>query len=111
MTHLKTFTSVALVAAAALSMTACADMDGHHDHFAHADSYAGVYADGYYDDFYGPVDTGYWGDDGAFMYRGADQQFHRDDAGHFRKDAAQGYHTVHTHATRPGNGGHSPDHN
>ncbi len=104
MTNMKKLASVALVAAAAVSMTACADTYGHRDHYASV----GVYADGYYDGFYGPIDTGYWGDDGAFMYRGSDQQFHRDDSGHFRKDTAQGYHTVHTHADRPDKDGQSP---
>lgn len=107
MTKLKTLASVALVAAAALSMTACADTYGHHDRYAYAN---GGYADGYYDGYYGAVDTGYWGTDGAFMYRGADHQYHRDDSGHFRKDSAQGYHAVHTQAAHPDKAGQSPDH-
>ena len=40
------------------------------------------------------------------MYRGADHQFHRDDAGHFRKDAATGYHPAHVPMMRPDNGDH-----
>jgi hypothetical protein len=100
MIHVKKLASVALAAAAAVSMTACADTYGHHDHYV-AGYGVGIYADGYYDNFYGPVDTGYWGDDGVFMYRGSDQQYHRDDSGHFRKESAQGYHAVHTHAARP----------
>jgi hypothetical protein len=63
--------------------------------------------DGYYN-FYGPLDTGYWGADGVCLYRGADHQFHRDDAGHFRKDAAQGYHTVRTPPAHPDDA--HPDH-
>jgi hypothetical protein len=106
---MKKLATVALAAAAAVSMTACADMYGHHDRYAYAGD--GVYADGYYDDFYGPVDTGYWGDDGVFMYRGADQQYHRDDSGHFRKQTAQGYHSVHTHAARPDKAGQSATRN
>lgn len=109
MTNMKKLASVALVAAAAVSMTACADTYGHHDRYAYAGD--GVYADGYYDGFYGTVDTGYWGDDGAFMYRGSDRQFHRDDSGHFRKDQANGYKAVHTHAARPDKDGQSATRN
>jgi len=107
MTRLKTLAAMTVAAATALSLTACADMYGHHDRYAYG---ANSYADGYYDDFYGPIDTGYWGDDGAFMYRGTDQQFHRDDAGHFRKDSATGYHTMHAHAGHPTDAAHAPAH-
>ena len=50
----------------------------------------GPYAfDGYYDDFYGPVYDGYWGDDGFFYYRGhaEDRRFVRGDAAHFSHTA------------------------
>ena len=93
---MKTFAAIAFAAATAFSLSACNDMSGPHDHYA-----AGAYVDGYYDDFYGPFDAGYWGSDGVFMYRGSDHQFHRDDAHHVRKDAAQGYHSVHAPMARP----------
>jgi hypothetical protein len=52
--------------------------------------------DGYYDDGYGPFYDGYWGDDGAFYYAPRQgEPFRRDDAGHFRRDSAQGFHPVH----------------
>jgi hypothetical protein len=97
---MKTLAALAIAAATTLGMAGCQTYD-HHDHYA-----AGAYIDGYYDDFYGPFDAGYWGDDGVFMYRGADHQFHRDDAGHFRKDAATGYHPAHVPMMRPDNGDH-----
>lgn len=99
---MKPIATAILAAGAALLLTACADGYGHHASFAQAD-----YVDGYYDDFYGPVDTGYWGDDGAFMYWGPDRQFHHDDAGHFRRGTTQGFHSFHGHMGHPG-GGHRP---
>lgn len=53
----------------------------------------GPYAfNGYYDDFYGPVYDGYWGNDGFFYYRGGagERRFRRGDAAHFRRDGAPG---------------------
>ncbi len=99
---MKSLTILAAAAAAAMTLSAC-EMYGHH-----GPDYAvsGGYIDGYYDDAYGPIDGGYWGDDGVFMYRGADHQFHHDDGGHFRKDAAQGYHTAHVPMARPDSDDH-----
>jgi len=52
--------------------------------------------DTYYDDAYGPLYDGYWGDDGGFYYRGgADRPFIRDGGGHFRHGAASGFHGMH----------------
>ena len=83
-----------LIAAVALSLGGCAAGYGHVDYAG------GPYAyDGYYDDFYGPIHDGYWGDDGFFYYRGGehDRAFRRGDAAHFRRDAgadAGHFHTM-----------------
>ncbi len=112
MTKLRTLASVALIAAAAVSVTACVSAYGPgygpNDYGPYA--HGATFAYPYYDGSYGYVDTGYWGDDGAFMYRGTDQQFHRDDSGHFRRDRAQGYHRVQTHAAHPDAARASADH-
>jgi hypothetical protein len=74
----------------ALPLAACAD--GYYGGGAYAGS---AYAyDGYYDDYYGPIYDGYWGDDGAFYYRGSDhdRSFHRGDQAHFSRNAGQGGH-------------------
>ncbi len=52
--------------------------------------------DGYYDDYYGPFDYGYWGDDGFFYYSDGAGGFRRDDGNHFRHGAAEGFHGIHT---------------
>ena len=91
-----------------LSMAACADTSGPHRGYA---SYS--YVDGYYDNHYGAFDAGYWGDDGVFMYRGSDHQFHRDTDGHFRRQAGGAeFHIFHN---RDGHDmdrhdSHDPDH-
>ena len=52
--------------------------------------------DAYYDDAYGPFYDGYWGDDGAFYYRGGPgRPFGRDGGGHFHRGPAAGFHGVH----------------
>lgn len=49
----------------------------------------------YYDRFYGPINTGYWGSDGMFHYRVADNgPWLIDRARHFRRDAATGFDVV-----------------
>jgi hypothetical protein len=105
---MKTLATITIAAIAAMSLGACMGSYGYHDGYV-----GGDYVDGYYDDFYGPTDAGYWGSDGVFMYRGGDHQYHRDDAGHFHKEAAQGAHPIHVHAGHPdaghSEGGH-PDH-
>ena len=78
------------VAAVSLSLAACETSMGHGDHYAYG------YADGYYDDAYGPFYDGYWGPDSAFYYRnGPTGDYVRDSGNHFRRDNAQGYHTFH----------------
>ena len=44
--------------------------------------------EGYYDGYYGPIQDGYWGDDGVFWYRSSDHDRHyrRGDVQHFRHD-------------------------
>jgi hypothetical protein len=96
---MKRYLITVAAAAAAVSLSACMDM-GH----PHEGLYAGGYVDGYYDDAYGPMYDGYWGDGDVFYYRAnASDTFHRDDAHHFRRDSAQGFHTFHARA------GHAPD--
>lgn len=46
--------------------------------------------DGYYDGYYGPHAGGHWGQDGAYYYFGRDGNYHRDDRGHYRRNAFQG---------------------
>ena len=49
----------------------------------------------WYDDFYGPVYSGYWGSDGFFHYQGAaNGPWLVDSSGHFRRAAVAGYHVV-----------------
>ena len=77
------------------SMSGCA-VYGYQD----TPRFAGDY-DIFYDGFYGDITDGYWSDDGWFYYRDAKGQgFHRDDARHVRRDAAQGYHSAHVHHDR-----------
>ena len=69
------------------------------------------YDDLYYDNYYGPVHEGYWNADGWYYYRDrATRQYRRDDGRHFRRDAANGYHSSrihrggdHSHGDRRGN--------
>jgi hypothetical protein len=100
---MKPIATIILAAGAALLMAACADTYGPRASFGQND-----YVDGFYDDFYGPFDTGYWGPDGAFMYRGRDRNFHHDDGGHFRHDMAQGFHSFHGPMAHPSGGGRRP---
>lgn len=49
----------------------------------------------FYDQFYGPINTGYWGADGMFHYRlVANGPWLIDRARHFRRDAATGFTVV-----------------
>jgi hypothetical protein len=96
---MKPLAALTFAAVAAFSLAAC-DTYGPRP-----GPYASVgFVDGYYDDYYGPFDAGYWGDDGVFWYRGGDHQFHRDDAGHFRRDNAQGFHSFHSPTAHPDHG-------
>ena len=95
----------AAVAAAAVSLTACMDNMGHH----HDGPYAGAFIDGYYDDAYGPVYDGYWGDGDAFYYRGsANGEFRRDEAHHFSRQAGSGFHSMHMRAGQAPHTAQSP---
>src|ERR1700734_3677979 len=52
--------------------------------------------DSYYDDYYGPYYDGYWAADGFFYFTDAPgHAYRRDDAHHFRRDMAMGFHSVH----------------
>jgi hypothetical protein len=78
-----------------------------------SDAYAGgPYAyDGFYDDHYGAIYDGYWGDDGGFYYRSGqhDRHFRRGDASHFSRSGAQGgrFHSMQGSMT-PGRGMRMP---
>ena len=90
----------------ALPLAACA-----------GDYYGGPYGsgpiayDGYYDDYYGPIYDGYWGDGGVFYYRRHQHgRFVADRGQHFRRDAGSGgaghFHPMHGHLTPPPQRGH-----
>ncbi|MDO8838263.1 MAG: hypothetical protein Q7V31_04990 [Parvibaculum sp.] len=55
----------------------------------YSSGYTNIY-DGYYDGHYGPHAGGYWGPDGAYYYLGRDGNYHRDDRGHYRREAFKG---------------------
>jgi hypothetical protein len=94
---MKPIMALAAATVAAASLGACAA--GYNG----PGPYAGGYVDGYYDDSYGPVYDGYWGDGDVFYYRASvTDTFHPDSAHHFRRDNFQGYHNFHVHA------GHAP---
>jgi hypothetical protein len=64
--------------------------------------YAYGYANGYYDNFYGPFSNGYWGPDGVFYYQKyKDWDYLRDQGGHFRHEMASGYQAFHTWSVLP----------
>jgi hypothetical protein len=87
--------ALAGLAAAALSLGACAD-----EMYAGGGNWGGPVAyDGWYDGAYGDVYDGYWGDDGYFYYRHGsnDHKYYRGDRAHFaRGDSAPGgnYHHI-----------------
>jgi hypothetical protein len=95
----------------ALALSACYD-DGYYGGVGYAGGPYGY--DGYYDDYYGPIYDGYWGDDGAFYYRGSnrDRHFHRGNPAHFRHDGNGGgnFHPMHG-SFNPGGGMHTPHFN
>jgi hypothetical protein len=70
--------------------------------------YAGYAYDGFYDDFYGPFDDGYWGTDGFFYFSDGHGGFRRDDEHHFRHEGADGFHGIHTAHNGFGPGGEGP---
>jgi hypothetical protein len=85
--------ALAICARAALMMlSGCANGDGYH-------RVGGAFALGdpeiYYDGFYGPFYDGYWGPGGIFLFsEGLGRPFRRDEARHFRHEAAEGFHHV-----------------
>ncbi len=81
---------------AAIGLSACESDFHHHGPYAGVDV---AYVDGYYDDAYGPVYDGYWGDGDAFYYRDrAGGEFRRDDAHHFSRGGGNGFHPMHMRA-------------
>jgi hypothetical protein len=92
-----------LGAGAALMLAGCASAD-----------YGGggggmVGYDGFYDNYYGPIDAGYWGDGDVFFYRAhAHGHFIRDTGGHFRHEAMTGFNPMHVNgpAAHGGRGPH-----
>lgn len=80
--------AMAGIAAAALSLSACADGVYAGGGVAWDSPYA---YDGWYDGYYGNVYDGYWGDDGAFYYRngGNDRRYYRGDHNHFARGGSQ----------------------
>jgi hypothetical protein len=89
-----------LALGAALALSACAEGYGYGPH-------RGAYGGGdiaYYDNSYGSIYDGYWGGDGAYYYTPArGGAYVRDEAHHFRRDAAEGYRSFR------GQGGHHDD--
>lgn len=85
---------------AALGLNACVAYDGGYGRGYQA-------YDVYYDNHYGPVRDGYWNDDGWFYYRDTrSREWRRDDGRHFRRDAADGYHSSRMHDRRDERGSH-----
>jgi len=81
---------ILLAAGAVVALSGCAEgYDGY--------SYYGG-GPAYYDDFYGPYADGYWGHDNFYYYRGGrGRPYVRDDAHHFRRAQAPGFHGVQSH--------------
>jgi hypothetical protein len=73
--------AIAALLIGATMLSSCATYDGV--------VYGGWY-DGYYDNYYGPYTRGYWAADGLFWYWGPDRIYHRDAAGHFRRNPFPG---------------------
>jgi len=79
------------IASMAIALSSCTSLPG-----AAGSGFASPGYDAYYDDAYGPLYDGYWGDDDSFYFRGgAERPFIRDGGGHFRHQAASGFHGVH----------------
>ncbi|MGH6986683.1 MAG: hypothetical protein ACRED9_07580 [Caulobacteraceae bacterium] len=98
-----------LAAASALALLAgCAGYGGYGPGGGVAVGFvAPVGYDGWYDGYYGPIYNGYWGDNGVFYYRSTDHAaWHADSGGHFRHDAANGYHAWRGHQVARGNWAH-----
>ncbi len=86
-----------VTAVAALGLLSACEDDPyyyrHHDRMAMID---GDY-DLYYDNYYGAITDGYWGGDGYFWYRDANNRYHRDTGRHMRHDPYSGYSAFHVH--------------
>jgi len=81
-----------LVAVAATALSACATEVAYGPGPGYP--VAAVGWDGYYDDYYGPIYAGYWGNDG-FYYRASTRDgFNHDDGQHVRREASQGFHHI-----------------
>ena len=77
-----------------LLLGACAYGGDHRDGYRTT----GVDFDGYYDDAYGPITDGYWGEDGVFLFTtDQGQSYRRDDEHHVQRDASPGRHHIHGH--------------
>lgn len=85
--------------AACIGLSACAD-DYYGPH-RYAYEHGPVGYDGYYDNFYGPVYDGYWGDDGFYYSTGDGRPYVRDDGGHFRHEGGSGFVEFHGGLHRP----------
>ncbi len=94
---MKRFLALAGLAAGALTLGGCATDDTYGYHSAYWDHGPYTY-ETYYDGYYGQFNDGYWGDDGFFYYRGAnDHVYHRGDNTHFRHDGNGDGGTTYTH--------------
>ena len=92
-------------AAAAIAFTAGCATHGKSVALGVEAPYVGYPYDGYYDGFYGPYLSGYWGADGFFYYGDGHGRYHRDDGHHFSHEALGGFHGVHTAGGHFGGGG------
>jgi hypothetical protein len=82
--------TIALCALASpLTIAGCADNYG----YGYGSVGLGPVAyNGFYDDFYGPIYDGYWGNDNFFYYRSnaRDRAYRRGDRAHFSREAIAG---------------------
>ena len=76
-------------AAGMLAVSGCATGGGYYGGADYGYNYTGP-ADVWYDGYYGAYTEGYWGDGGAFFFRGVDGRYYRDRDGHFRGQAFSG---------------------
>jgi len=80
------------VIASALILGGCMSRDdrGFRGHERVGVSVSSDNYDGYYDGSYGAFNDGYWGRDGAFHYSDGNNNWHRDDGRHFRRERGDG---------------------
>src|SRR5262245_50147811 len=85
-------------AAAIVTLSACADEyydDGYSPHRAYYSAYDPY--DVWYDGYYGPYVSGYWGSGGIYFYSDTAGVWHGDRDGHFRHESwvgARGFHSM-----------------